>query len=144
MKICFDMDGVLVDLYSVNNWLEKLRAEKTEPYLAAEPMCKLCNLARKLNMLQAQGNQLAIISWTSKCGTPKYNEQVKLAKIFWLAQHLPSVRWDFIHIVEYGTPKNIFKENPEDILFDDESHNRDNWGENAFSPDEIMKVLKTL
>jgi hypothetical protein len=62
----------------------------------------------------------------------------------WLAKHLPSVEWDRISIVEYGTPKENFCETPFDILFDDEEKNRENWNGIAFDVDNILGILKTL
>ena len=36
--IIFDMDGTIADLYSVNNWLDKLRAFDVTPYKNAKPL----------------------------------------------------------------------------------------------------------
>ena len=36
--IYFDMDGTIADLYNVENWLPKLRAEDASPYIEAEIM----------------------------------------------------------------------------------------------------------
>ena len=62
----------------------------------------------------------------------------------WLAKHLPSVAWDRITIVHYGTPKQNFCENPLDILFDDEAKNRDNWTGRAYDVQNIMEILRTF
>ena len=45
MTIYFDMDGTIADLYSVENWLESLRAYSAEPYTCAAPMQDLRQLA---------------------------------------------------------------------------------------------------
>lgn len=144
ITINFDMDGTIANLYGVDNWLEMLIAEDATPYAVAEPMLRLCTLARKLNTLQKQGYELAVISWLSKCGTPTYNELVTATKMAWLKKHLPSVHWDRVTIVPYGTPKETFCENPLDILFDDEERNRTNWTGRAFDVDNIIEVLKNL
>ena len=144
ITINFDMDGTIADLYGVDNWLEMLIAEDAFPYETAEPLLRLSALARRLNSLQKNGYNLAIISWLSKSGTDEYNAEVEAVKRKWLAKHLPSVKWDAIHIVPYGTPKQDFCGNPLDILFDDEARNRDNWTGIAYDVENIMEVLKNL
>ena len=144
ITINFDMDGTFVDLYGVKGWLEMLIAEDETPYAIAEPLLRLSTLARRLNTLQRNGYNIAVISWLSKCGTAEYNEKVTRAKIEWLEKHLPSVAWDRITIVEYGTPKENYCENPLDILFDDEEHNRENWNGVAYDVNDILGVLKAL
>lgn len=144
ITINFDMDGTIANLYGVENWLEYLINEDTTPYAVAEPLLRLCTLARKLNALQRAGYDLAVISWLSKSGSEAYNEAVTEVKLNWLKKHLPSVAWDRIIIVPYGTPKQNFCENPLDILFDDEAKNRDNWTGRAYDVQNIMEILKNL
>ncbi len=144
ITINFDMDGTIADLYGVENWLDYLIAEDTTPYAEAEPLLRLCSLARRLNNLQKQGYNLAVISWLSKSGSDAYNEAVTAVKMAWLKKHLPSVAWDRITIVPYGTPKQNFCENPLDILFDDEAKNRDNWTGRAYDVQNIMEILKEI
>lgn len=144
ITINFDMDGTIADLYGVENWLEMLIAEDTTPYANARPLLRLSALARKLNALQRNGYELAVISWLSKSGSEAYNEAVTAVKMAWLEKHLPSVNWDRITIVPYGTPKQNFCENPLDILFDDEARNRDNWTGRAYDVQNIMEILKEI
>lgn len=144
MTINFDMDGTIADLYGVDNWLDMLIDQDATPYTIAKPLVKLNVLARMLNRLQKQGCKLAVISWLSKNSTCDYDEKVKTAKIQWLQKHLPSVKWDRITIVEYGTPKQIFCETPLDILFDDEEQNRNNWNGIAYDVENILEILKKV
>ena len=144
ITINFDMDGTIADLYGVENWLDYLIAENTFPYANARPLLNLSALARKLNALQKQGYNLAVISWLSKSGTAEYNEAVTEVKMAWLRKHLPSVAWDRITIVPYGTPKQNFCGNPLDILFDDEERNRTNWTGRAYDVQNIMEILKEI
>ena len=142
MRIWFDMDGTIVDLYGVNNWLEMLLAEDTTPYTVAKPLLNLSVLARYLNKIQKLGHEIGIISWGSKNSTEDYLKKVACAKYHWLLKHLPSVAWDNIKIVAYGTNK---KDTCGDgILFDDEEPNRSAWGEGAHDATEILEVLKSL
>ncbi len=144
ITINFDMDGTIADLYGVENWLEMLIAEDTTPYAEAIPLLRLSALAKRLNNLQKQGYQLAVISWLSKSGSEAYNEAVTAVKLNWLKKHLPSVNWDRITIVPYGTPKQNFCGSEMDILFDDEAKNRDNWTGRAFDVDNILGELASL
>lgn len=144
MTINFDMDGTIADLYGVENWLDDLIASNTRPYEIAKPLLNLSALARKLNTLQRAGYQIAVISWLSKSGTDDYNKAVTEAKLNWLATHLASVHFDEIHIVKYGTPKEIFCRTSEDILFDDEEKNRINWTGKAYDVQNILGVLRNL
>lgn len=142
--IWFDMDGTIADLYGVDNWLPMIRANDPTPYLVARPLINLSALARILHRLQRKGYEIGIISWTSKCGTPDYNTDVIAAKYAWLAKHLPSVDFDEIHVVPYGTPKQVFCHTSADILFDDEQPNRDNWTGVAFDVNNILHDLCSL
>lgn len=141
-QIWFDMDGTIANLYSVPNWLSGLRAEAQWPYLNATPMGNFSQLAKLLHKAQAQGWKIGIISWTSKGGSKSYNMAVETAKRLWLNQHLPSVHWDAINIVEYGTNKHNVCGGG--ILFDDEEGNRTAWGKGAFHPDDMITILKEL
>ena len=142
--IFFDMDGTIADLYGVNNWLDYLLASDTLPYEVAKPLVKLNSLARILNRLQRNGYKIGIISWLSKSGSDEYNNAVAEVKKDWLRKHLASVKFDEIHIVNYGTPKQMFAKTADDILFDDEKPNRDNWTGKAFDVDEIIEILKGI
>lgn len=144
VTINFDLDGTIADLYGVENWLPMLVAHDETPYAIATPLIRLCTLARMLNRLQKNGYKLAVVSWLAKDSNAEYDERVTNAKLKWLAKHLPSVHWDDINIVEYGTPKENFCNTPFDILFDDEEKNRENWNGIAFDVNNIIEVLKGL
>lgn len=137
---CFDMDGTIANLYGVNGWLEMLIASDSTPYAIAKPLVNMARLARRIHKVQAQGHRVEIISWLSKSGTPEYNMAVTEAKMKWLAKHLPSVTFNAIHIVPYGTPKSTVTKYA-DILFDDEQKNLDEWGKNAYTPDKIFEIM---
>lgn len=144
MRIAFDLDGTLANLYAVDGWLEMLRSYDPTPYVEAEVMLNMQLLARLLNRVQAAGNELVIVSWLSKEPTPEYDEAVTEAKLNWLHQHLRSVRWDEINIISHGVCKNEFCMNDDDILFDDEEQNREAWDGEAYEPADIIEVLKEI
>ena len=144
MRICFDMDGTIANLYGVENWLEMLINEDATPYKMAETMVNMNSLARVLNRLQKNGYEIGIISWLSKNSTENYDEKVTEAKKNWLKKHLASVRFDFVEIVKYGTDKNIVNTGKNDVLFDDEIGNRENWNGTAYDVNNIIETLKGL
>lgn len=142
--IVFDMDGTIADFYNVPNWLEYLMVEDTTPYELAQPLVRLSALAKRLNNLQRLGYRLAICSWCSKNGSVEYNKAVEQVKVKWLEKHMPSVHWDEINIIPYGTPKQNYCHSADDILFDDEIQNRNNWNGQAYAETEIFKVLAEI
>ena len=141
--IYFDMDGTIADLYGVEGWLADLISENVRPYAEAKPLVNLSLLARYIHKAQAKGYTVGVISWLSKCGSDAYNEAVTAVKREWLAKHLPSVEWDEIHIVKYGTPKSTCRSCP-GILFDDEQRNLDEWGAGAVIASNLLEILRNL
>lgn len=142
--IYFDMDGTIANLYAVENWLEDLQNRNTRPYEQAKVMVRMATLARLLNKLQRKGYIIGIVSWLAKNSTQEYSERVMQAKVNWLQRYLPSVHWNELHIVEYGTPKQEVVQYNKGILFDDEEPNRMNWTGQAYDVDNIIEVLKGL
>lgn len=141
-KIWFDMDGTIANLYAIEGWLEMLTVTYDPyPYANAKPMLNMSAFARLLHKAQRLGYEIAIISWLAKDSTAEYDRLVVKAKLEWLQNHLPSVEWNEIHIVPYGSPKSTYGVG---VLFDDEEHNRKEWGMNAYEPCEILKFLRGL
>ena len=141
LEINFDMDGTIADFYGVENWLQYLMERNPLPYEVAKPLVNMSVLARRLNSLQRKGYKVNIISWLSKCSDDDFDNAVTVAKVRWLRKHLPSVHWDSINIVRYGTPKNTIGCG---ILFDDEEPNRKMWGEGAYDVHNILEILKEI
>lgn len=139
MRYNFDMDGTIADLYGVEGWLDNLLNEDVAPYLNARPLVNMSRLARRLNQIQRAGNEIVIISWGCKNGTPEYLQAVAEAKRRWLRRHLPSVQWNEIIIVAYGEPKQNLSHG---ILFDDEENNRNAWGDGAYEPERIFQIMR--
>lgn len=145
MTIYFDMDGTLVDFYSVPGWFDMLLNEDVTPYIVAKPMLNLSRLARLLNKIQASGVKIGIISWGSKAASKEYDEMIRAAKEEWLAKHLPSVKWDEIHITHYGINKWDMCSDDEAILFDDEERNRILWRNGyGLGPEFIFDILNAF
>ena len=140
------MDGTIADLYRVEGWMEKLDSHDPTPYEQAIVMHKMSTLARLLHKVQANGYGVGIISWLAKHSNEGYDRAVEQAKREWLAKHLPSVEWDAMYFVKYGTPKH---EIGSGLLFDDNAEIREEWtrakDENfAVTPEQIIEILKAL
>ena len=142
--IYFDMDGTIADLYGVDGWLDMLINEDATPYIKATPLVRLATLARMLNRLQRDGWHIGIVSWLAPGNNPHYDKDVTKAKVEWLKNHMPSVTWNEIKIVEYGTPKSTVVNIKGGILFDDEEKNRIEWDGIAYDVNNIIEVLKAV
>ena len=142
--IFFDMDGTIADLYGVEGWLEYILKGDEKPYKEAKTLLNMNSLARILNRLQKDGYQIEVISWLAKNSNKEYDEKVTKAKEKWLAKHLKSVKFNKINIVSYGTAKETFIHTNEDILFDDDERNRNNWTGKAYNVNSIIETLKSL
>lgn len=144
MTYVFDMDGTIANLYGVDGWLDSLICEDVKPYAEALPLVNMSRLARLIHKAQKRGDTVEIVSWLSKGGSADYNARVTETKLNWLRKHLPSVTFDNIYIVTYGTPKSRVTKATEAILFDDEERNRNEFLNKgfAFTPDKIFEVME--
>lgn len=145
--ISLDMDGTIVDFYGVKNWLSKIHAHDASPYRDARALVNLSRLARRLNIIQKKGWKIRVVSWGSKDRDENFLEDVRRAKIEWLARHLKSVQFDEICIVHYGTPKSKVGTLRGGFLFDDEKQNREEWtraGMVAYDATEIFDFLHSI
>ena len=148
--ICFDMDGTIADLYSVNGWLEKLRAFDPTPYVEAKPMWDMAELTNTLMALQSVGIEIRIITWLSKESNREYDNAVRLAKREWLEGF--DFPFDHFHGVAYGSTKadsvrRYLAENEGAILIDDNAKVRAGWhlGDTIDPTTEnIIEILKGL
>lgn len=143
MKIWFDMDGTIADLYGVENWLEMLIAHDETPYATAKPIVNLSVLARLMNKAQKKGFEICIVTALAKNSDNNYDERVIQAKKTWLAHHLKSVHFDEIRFVPYWFIKNEVNTG-KDILFDDEERHLAKWTGTAIHASRMIETLKTF
>lgn len=148
--ICFDMDGTIANLYTVNEWLPRLRAEDANPYREALAMWNMMKLAEILANLQALGVDIRIITWLSKDSSEEYKEAVREAKRDWLAEQ--GFPFDHFHGVQYGATKadsvrKYLGENETAWLIDDNAKVREGWhlGE-TIDPTNVnlLEILSSL
>ena len=128
--ICFDMDGTIADLYAVDNWLAKLRAEDETPYAEAAPMWDMTALAEVLMLAKANGIEIRIVTWLSMNSTEDYKDRVRQAKReLCEAVGFP---YDVFHGVQYGATKadsvrRYLGEDETAVLIDDNAKVRNGW-----------------
>lgn len=148
--IVWDMDGTIADLYGVEGWLEKLRAENPLPYEIAKPMWDMERLANIIRGLQAIGIEQRIVSWLSMDSSEQYKTEVRRAKREWLDEF--GFPYDHFHGVQFGATKadsvrKFLADDEEAILIDDSARVRKGWhlGE-TIDPTEvdIIDFLGTL
>ena len=144
--IVFDLDGTLVDLYSVLNWLEKLRSYDATPYSAAKPIYNAKELIPLITELKDRGFRIIVTSWLSKESTKEYDAAVREAKKEWLAKY--GFPYDEIHLVKYGTPKTKCSRGKAkyQILVDDNAEVRSKWtlGATIDANENIIPLLKAI
>ena len=148
--IYFDMDGTLADFYGVENWLWHLENESVFPYSACTCLInRRGEFVRLIHNLRARGYVVGIISWGSRETSSDYMKAIRKAKKIWLQQNFPSITWDEIHVVKYGTSKQNVAKVKGGILFDDNEAVRNEWNAaknsgKAYSEREIMEKLGLL
>lgn len=130
MKICFDMDGSIADLYEVEGWLDYLIAEDPRPYQVANPLWNMDELNFLLTQLQGFGIEICIITWLSKNSSENFKKATRKAKRDWLEE--VNFPFDHFHGVQYGAKKSnsikhYLEEDEEAILIDDDARVRDSW-----------------
>lgn len=151
MKIlCFDLDGTIVDLYGVENWLERVRGEDVTPYQDATPLVNMKKLNEICMLLKKAGWEIQVITAMSKNATPEYKKAIREAKKAWLDKY--GFIYDHFHGIDYKTRKKEvirkqMQEGDEAILIDDESRHLKGWGwglaVNA-SEENILDFLQEL
>ena len=118
----FDMDGTIANLYNVEGWESKLRAEDPSPYADATPLVDMVRLAAIIAKLRSAGVTVGVISWGAMNGTTEYTREVKRVKMAWCKRY--GLAFDEFHVVKYGTPKHRVAKCKRSILVDDNSEVR--------------------
>ena len=113
-----------------------------------------------IRFLQRRNLMLNQISWTEKittlgysfgfqeiafAQTIEYDVAVANAKRKWLQRHLPSVDFDEVYFVPYGTPKStVIPKAKNGVLFDDEEQNLVEWNGLPIHPKFMFDFLKMI
>jgi phosphoglycolate phosphatase-like HAD superfamily hydrolase len=140
--LVFDMDGTIVDLYGVRNWLPQLRCESVLPYVVAKPLVDMKRLNDILSQLKEFGWRVAVVTWGSKGATSEYNARISTAKKEWLDKY--KFPYDDFYFLSYGVDKNkpaSIYEGWLKILIDDDDRVREQWSGQAVNPQDINMIL---
>lgn len=119
------MDGTIANLYNVEGWGSKLRAEDPSPYADASPLVDMVRLTAIIAKLRSAGVTVGVISWGAMGGTTEYTREVKRVKMAWCKRY--GLTFDEFHVVKYGTPKHWVAKCKHSVLVDDNSEVRQAW-----------------
>lgn len=120
IKVCFDLDGTLFDLYGKSNWLELLETESAGAFIGDFlPEINVTELLNVVEKLKAFGVVFEVITWLPKNATKAYEEICTAEKMAWCSENLPFV--SKVVCQSYGIPKQkaITKSAKTMILIDD-------------------------
>lgn len=144
--LVFDLDGTVVDLYGVKNWLAYLVTHNETPYRIAQPLYDMTALNLLLNQLKEQGWEIVVTTWLAKNSDKEYDNKVRKEKLDWLARY--EFPYDEIHMVKYGTTKAncTRRKGGYQILVDDNATIRKGWtlGDTINARENIMEELNKL
>lgn len=150
MRIYFDLDGTVYDLYNVPNWLEILRNENPDVYTMGEKLFS-DELYKVAATLMRYGVKFGVITWGSMVASPEFEIESENAKRQWVNENLPFVE-TFVY-QQYGTPKQqaIKNRTKNDILIDDNSevlkvwiNNKTRTGYQVTKENNVVDILKEI
>jgi len=150
MRIYFDLDGTVYDLYNVPNWLEILRNENPDVYTMGKKLFS-DELYKVAATLMRYGVKFGVITWGSMVASPEFEVESENAKRQWVNENLPFVE-TFVY-QQYGTPKQqaIKNRTKNDILIDDNSevlkvwiNNKTRTGYQVTKENNVVNILKEI
>lgn len=142
--LVFDLDGTVADLYNVENWEPKLRAEDASPYREAAPLVDMEELRKLLQAFSAINVRIITVSWGAMDATREYNREVKKAKREWLKVNCPELLEE-LHVVKYGTDKYSLCKGLRAVLVDDSTTVRESWPFDSIdATEDILEALTSL
>ena len=109
IKIYFDMDNTLFNLYGKDNWLDLLENEIPGAFVGGGmkdglmPALNLDDMHNIIYNLMDLGVSFGVITWLPFAASPLYSETCRNEKLKWLAQNFPMIT--DIAIIPYGLEK---------------------------------------
>lgn len=144
--LVFDLDGTIVDLYGVKNWLAYLISHNETPYRVAKPLYDMNRLNNLLCQLKKDGWEIVVTTWLAKNSNKDYDNKVREEKLKWLERY--GFPYDEIHMVKYGTTKAncTRKKGGYQILVDDNAQIRRGWnlGSTINAKENIIEELTKI
>ena len=121
LKILFDLDGTLGNLFGRKDWLEKLKNE--EPiYEELEPLVDMEELNIIANKLKSVGVEFGVVTWLAMGASEEYEFITSMEKYRWCKKYIPFIT-EF-ECQPYGTPKQTNYHHCKCILIDDNAEVR--------------------
>ena len=124
LKILFDLDGTVADLYGRNDWLEKLRAE-VPIYEELEPLVDMIELTAIAERLAEKGVEFGVVTWLSMGASVDYEFVTAMEKFRWCQKYMPYI--SEFEAQPYGTPKQTNYHHCKCILIDDNAEVRQSF-----------------
>ena len=121
LKILFDLDGTIADLYGHNDWLERLQAE-VPIYEELEPLVDMVKLTTIAKKLIEKGVEFGVVTWLAMGASEEYEFITSMEKYRWCKKYIPFIT-EF-ECQPYGTPKQTNYRNRQCILIDDNAEVR--------------------
>ena len=127
IKIMMDLDGTVYDLYSVENWLEKLQTEKENVFLEGEFLVNYNDFMDCIRFLLECGYTFGVITWLPMQASEEYELECTEVKREWVKKFMPFVT-EFT-AQSYGIPKqNAIKKRAKTMyLLDDNREICEMW-----------------
>ena len=136
----FDMDGTIVNLYQMNNWLENLEKEQLDFSLAAPIFND--NFINKIIELKKIGFYIQIITWLPPTSI-EYQAMVSKQKLEWIRKYFPII--DAYYILPYGKNKaSVCNKYDLNFLIDDNVEVVNSWNESFKDEKGIVENLGIL
>ena len=149
IKLYFDMDGTIADLYNHENWLEKIRSGQPI-FNELKKMPRTNKVIYYLNQIEQHTDnvEVNIITWLPLNATIPQMIQYTEEKKEWSEKNFVRVS-NFIAL-PYGSPKHkaiLKEEKAYHLLFDDNAEVRNEWQGKykiAFDENNIVEVLRLI
>lgn len=128
VKIYFDLDGTLFDLYGKKDWLYQIENEISGVFKGHFlPYINVAELNKTVEKLLVKGVTFGVISWLPWQISTEYEEICRTEKIEWVNKNLPFV--SEINCISYGIPKQkaIQKRTSTMYLIDDNAQICNAW-----------------
>lgn len=121
LKILFDLDGTVADLYGRKDWLECLTTEQPI-YEELEPLIDMEKLALIAENLIENGIEFGVVTWLAMGASEEYEFITAMEKFRWCKQYMPFI--SEFEAQPYGTPKQTNYKHCNCILIDDSAEVR--------------------
>ena len=127
IKVILDLDGTVYDLYSVENWLEKLRSEDSSVFSEGDFIGDYNRFKTVCEKLVSVGVQFEVITWLPMQASEEYELECTEVKREWVKKFMPFVT-EFT-AQSYGIPKqNAIKKRAKTMyLLDDNREVCEMW-----------------